>query len=377
MGLLLRYQLLWPVEGLNYTYVLHGHSHVMFLGWVFNVLLLAFIQEFTAVNRYKILFWLLQVCVLGMLIFFPLQGYDVGSIVFSALHTAGAIVFILMFFRATKQQRSLAIMLAKAALLFFILSAIGPFGLAYCKANGLQHTDWYRFSIYFYLHFQYNGFFFFGILSLFLRLIEHALPEKSLQRIRYACYVLVIACVPAYALSLLWAEPHGVFHVIGLIAALAQLVAAGMMVNPVRKTLLMNNGLLQPQVKLLFLLSFVALIVKLVLQVISAHPAAALFAEEFRSVVIAYLHLVLVGVVTVFLIGWLVQKRILANKVWPVILLLTGFTGSEILLVLLPWWSDFAAGISFSVFNYALFMFSCLMVCATGLMLRAGVVAPK
>lgn len=369
--------MLWPLDGLNYIYVLHGHSHVMFLGWVCNVLILAFIQEFIAVNRYKVLFWFLQLCILGMMVSFPLQGYGIVSIVFSSLHTAGTIVFILFFFNSTKQQRSLASMLAKTALLFFGLSSIGPFGLAYFKAIGEQHSDLYRFSIYFYLHFQYNSFFFFGILGLFLQLIRHVLPEKSLSHIRVACYIMITACIPAYALSMLWAEPPFIFYIIGLIAALAQFIALGMMVNPIRQALTLENNLLEPAVKILFLLSFVALTIKLLLQIISVHPAVALFAEDFRSIVIAYLHLMLVGVISLFLIGWLIQKRILVKVRWALMLLLTGFTGSEILLVLLPWWADLTAGSTLSVYNYALFILSLFMVCATALMLHAGLAGKK
>ncbi len=344
----------------------------MFLGWVFNVLFLAFVQEFTAVNKYKRLFWLLQFCVLGMVVSFPLQGYGVFSIVFSGLHTVTAVWFIVLFFRETRQQRSLAIMFARTALLFFVLSALGPFGLGYFKASGLQHTDWYRFSLYFYLHFQYNGFFFFGILSLLFRLLEHILPENFLRSIRYAGYVLIISCVLAYSLSLLWAQPHQMFNWIGLLAALAQMTAFLLMMKPVRIAWMAIRNTLSPLVRFLFQISLVALLAKLLLQIVSAHPTVALFAEAFRSVVIAYLHLMLVGVITLFLVGWLIHKRILTNMFWPVTFLLTGFLGSQILLVLLPWWSDLAVGVPVSVYNNALFVFTFFMVCGVGIMFRAS-----
>jgi hypothetical protein len=99
IGLFLRYQVISPIDGVVYSYVLHAHSHVMFLGWVFNVLIIAFTTEFAEVRGFKILFWFLQFCVLGMLISFPLQGYGVFSITFSTLHTFAALVFIIQFFR--------------------------------------------------------------------------------------------------------------------------------------------------------------------------------------------------------------------------------------------------------------------------------------
>ena len=144
IGLFLRYQVISPVEGVVYSYVLHAHSHVMFLGWVFNVLILSFTMEFAEVKGFKNLFWLLQFCMLGILISFPIQGYNLFSITFSTLHSFTALAFIIQFFRATKIRSTIALTLAKAALLYFALSSIGPFFLGYPKANALDHLNIYR-----------------------------------------------------------------------------------------------------------------------------------------------------------------------------------------------------------------------------------------
>jgi hypothetical protein len=345
----------------------------MFLGWVLNVIIIAFTTEFIEVKNFKILFWFLQCCVVGMLVSFPLQGYGGFSIAFSSLHTFGVLAFIVLFFRASKNVTSLSLTLAKASLLFFAISSIGPFSLAYLKANGLDHSNLYRFSIYFYLHFQYNGVFFFGVLSLIMKLLENKMSPRDLSGARLGCYILIFSCVPAYFLSILWSQPTIVFNLIGFVAALAQLIGLFFLLRPLRTLLPQLN--LSQQEKLLLSASFVAVILKSILQLISAHPAAAVFANEFRSIVIAYLHLVLVGFISLFLIAWLMIKRTIEPRApWSIGLIVGGFIGSETLLVISPWNDQFFQ-ISTTAFNYTILLFSVLIVLGLGIMLLNRVVS--
>ena len=59
-------------------------------------------------------------------------------------------------------------------------------------------------------------------------------------------------------------------------------------------------------VRMILGLSFLALIIKLLLQTGSLHPEISKLAYGFRSIVIAYLHLVLLAITTLFLLGFLV-----------------------------------------------------------------------
>lgn len=366
MGLLLRYLPIAPINGIVYTYVLHAHSHVMFLGWVFNVLIIAFSTELAEVKGFKPIFWFLQCCVLGMLVTFPFQGYAFASIAFSTLHTIAAFVFIVKFFRTTKQQHSLALLLAKAGLLYFALASIGPFFLGYLKAQGLDHSNWYRYSIYFYLHFQYNGFFLLGVLSLFIKLIENVLSDTDLRRAGRGGYILIISCLPAYFLSVLWSDPSGIFYVIGFLAAFAQLVGLWFFARPL--SVLFKSIKLSRSSRLLFSLAFAALMLKSVLQILSAVSWAATFADQYRSVLIAYLHLVLLGFISFFLLGWLIEKKILHPRQWAVRLLVSGFIVSEVLLVIFPW-NDQYIGIPVMSQLVMLFVLSFIMVVGLALLI--------
>ncbi|MBT1687096.1 hypothetical protein [Dawidia soli] len=336
MGLFLRYQLIAPTQAVNFTYVLHGHSHVMFLGWVFNVLYLAFVSQFTAGQRiFRILFWILQVSVAGMLVSFPLQGYGLYSIVFTTLHTFGAYVFIACFLFHTRTRSSLAITLARTALLLFVVSSFGPFYLGYLNATGLGHSNLYRFAIYFYLHFQYNGFFFFGVLTLLLQAVEPALTPAGRTRVRRGMYIAWGTSVLTYPLSILWASPGMGYNIVGFVAAVVQVLALLCFITPVKIFL---SQLTDRSARLLVVLSAAALVFKCILQILSAHPALALFANEYRAVVIAYLHLVLLGCISFFLVGWLIYKDLLPAGIGrPVKAMIIGFIGSEIVLGIMPW----------------------------------------
>jgi hypothetical protein len=75
-----------------------------------------------------------------------------------------------------------------------------------------------------------------------------------------------------------------------------------------------------------------AFILKNVLQFFSAFPAIALMAYQNRNFVIAYLHLVLLGFVTLYVFSQLIQKN-LAGRIGTRLFLFS-FITTEILLVL-------------------------------------------
>lgn len=365
IGVLLRWQFIAPTRGINYTFFLHAHSHVMFLGWVFNVLYIGMVTDHIAEKEqrfFQALFMVLQMLVAGMMLSFPRGGYDLYSIVLSTLHTLGAIVFIVRFYRCSKHITTTSTWYARAALIFFVISAIGPFSLGYLMANGLGQSQWYYFSVYFYLHFQYNGFFLFGILSLFFGLLERKKIGFNAAKAKTIGKILAATCLPAYLLSVLWAEPGLIFNITGGIAAALQLVALIMLIALLRRN---RNALRQTfHASSLTLLSVAlfAFAVKLALQLVSAAPVVALLAYALRPVVIAYLHLVLVAVITLFLLVWYFESGLLAIRPGKktMLLLLVSFAGMEVCLVLTPWWSRMSGFAIFPVSHY-LFFFSVLL----------------
>lgn len=365
LGVFLRWFILSPVQGVNYTYILHTHSHIMFLGWVCNVLYLAFTYNHIEENQRKLfvrLFVVLQVLIAGMLIAFPLHGYGLYSIIFSTLHTLGMVLFAVLFFRKSIAKDTASWWFARMALIFFILSAAGPFSLGYIMTLGPAHRNWYYFSIYYYLHFQYNGFFTFGIFSLFLRLLESRQLILNNAGVIKAGQLMAVACVPAYLLSVLWSQPGIGFNIAAGIAACLQVYAFILFIKLFRSLYAAWGSSLSRMSRSVLRIVLVCFGVKLLLQCISAFPQVAAMAYLLRPVVIAYLHLVLVGIITLFLFAWYRENNLMNIKYdMPVLTLcVIAFTGMELVLIAMPWWTTLQPVLIYPSFYYV-FIFSTML----------------
>lgn len=338
IGLLLRFHFLFPISWLKYPYWLHTHSHIMFLGWIVNVLMLAFIYNNNLWStRYRNLFWCIQLQLVGMLVAFPLQGYGAFSITFSTLHILSIGIFTVWIFKDLSNQKGvISIWFLKASLILFLVSALGPLSLGPIIANGLGYTKWYYFSVYFYLHFQYNGVFIFGILSLLFRWLEGRQTALHTTMAQTAGWLLFISLLPSYFLSVLWSEPSIMFNWIGFTGAILQLLSIFLFKQATTNHYVEKLNLYP---KLLLTGACIAFILKSVLQIISAHPVVASLAYEVRDFIIAYLHLVMIGVVTFFLLGWYLLE-IFSNKLTiPITLIVVSFFVTEFILgAPKSWW---------------------------------------
>jgi hypothetical protein len=365
IGVFLRWQFISPTSGVNYKFFLHAHSRIMFLGWIFNVLYIAFVTKHIDEKGDKFflsLFWVLQVLNVGMLISFPLEGYGPFSILFSTLHTIGGILFVVRFFVKTKNVTSTSSWYAKTAQLFFVISTAGPFSLGYLMSNGMGNSHWYDFSIYFYLHFQYNGFFLFGIFSLFFSQLEKKKIRFQTQKAKTFGIILAAATVPAYILSTLWAKPGYLLNVIGATSGIVQCFCFVVLLTMVRPILTEIKRTFSNPSFVLLIITLSGFGLKLLLQLVSAFPSIAQMAYEQRPIVIAYLHLALVGVITSFLLVWYLEEDMIGSTVpkGTIYLYLTSFFGMETILVLTPWWNLISESIFFKASELA-FFFSALL----------------
>ncbi|HEX8038871.1 MAG TPA: hypothetical protein VF490_06955 [Chryseosolibacter sp.] len=356
LGLFLRFQFIRPTPGIRYTYFLHSHSHIMFLGWVFNVLYLSFIGYHIPEKQrhgYLTFFLWLQVPVAAMMISFPIQGYGLYSIIFSTVHTLAVMVFTFVFYSRTKDQKTVSLWFAKMGLFFFFLSTAGPFSLGYLMSHGLGQTHWYNFSIYYYLHFQYNGFFLFGVLSLFYQMLERKQIRPDARKALVFGKRMAVACVLTYPLSILFARPGLAFNAIGAAGALVQLIAIGLFLKDLRPLLTSICSRFLRSSRFYLTVVAAAMLLKALLQLASAEPGIAELAYHLRPVVIAYLHLVLIGVITLSMLVWFLETKLvnesLARKAMAV--LLVGFAGSEMALVVSPWWANAPASVTIFVFS--------------------------
>jgi hypothetical protein len=110
---------------------------------------------------------------------FIIQGYGLISIIFSTASLFVACVFAYFYFQDLKQiaKDDLSKNWFKAALFFNVFSSLGTFALAYMMVTKNIHQNEYLASIYYYLHFQYNGWFFFACMGLLFSMLQ---PQSDL-----------------------------------------------------------------------------------------------------------------------------------------------------------------------------------------------------
>ena len=175
-------------------------------------------------------------------------------------------------------------------------------------ANKVIHEKWYLEAVYYFLHFQYNGWFFFSGMGLLFSMMEKWISEK--QTLKYIFWFFCLACGPAYFLSALWMDIPILIYFLVILAALAQVAGWMIFLKLLRKYSASLKTSLPLNGRILLLLSCVALTIKLLLQLGSTHPALSQLAFGFRPIVIGYLHLVLLGVISIFILGYSISMKL-------------------------------------------------------------------
>ncbi|MBS1745362.1 MAG: hypothetical protein JST21_04250 [Bacteroidetes bacterium] len=315
LGIIMRYKIAFSLPFINQKYFLEAHSHFAFSGWVTQalmVLIATYIEgklSSFSLKKYNRLFFANLITAFGMLISFPLQGYGLISIIFSTLSIFVSYAFAFTVWNDLKliQEKSISHLWIKSALIFNVISSAGPYILSYMLVtnNIVQHV--YLASTYFYLHFQYNGWFFFTCMGLLSdKLNPQQFSEKLKRNIFYAFF---FASIPAYFLSALWLPIPTWLYIIIVLAAFTQISA---WVVFLVKLFSKYQPFFEIQPKIvtyLLTLSSIALSIKLLLQLISTIPALSTWAFGFRPIVIGYLHLIFLGVFSIFILSYGLDKK--------------------------------------------------------------------
>lgn len=371
LGVLMRYKIGFEFPYLDQKKVQHSHSHFAFAGWISHtlmVLMVYFLQsklkDFEG-NKYKKVIIANLICSYGMLIFFIIQGYALASILFSTTSLFVSYYFSYLYFKDLKILESdVASNWFKASLWFNILSSAGTFYLAFMMATKHVIQDLYLSSIYFYLHFQYNGWFFFAAMGLLFGYLNIQKTEHPF--IKTSFYMFAISCIPAYLLSVLWLKIPVWLYIIAIITGIIQIYTwfklLFILIQKRKKSLENQSSI----VKYTLLFAGLALSLKLILQVAITIPIVSDWAYGFRPIIIAYLHLVLLAIFSLFLLFYIYSQRFfeVTNAVkFGLTVFLIGVLLNEFLL-----------GIQgLAAINYILIPYINEMLFATALVLLLGI----
>lgn len=246
-----------------------------------------------------------------MLISFPLGGYRTFSIVL--LSVFGLTSYVLSY-RLLKDIKgnSVAHKLIKYGIYYYLLSSLATWFLAGVMVT-LGKTDLYYNTVYFYLHFLYNGYFAFVLFGLLFHVFEKQQIIIS-KKNQYNFFIyLNIACLPAYALSVLWTDVSFVFNVVGFVASILQLISLLFLIKITKQVLPQLNW--NSISKLLLKFAFIAYSFKIVIQIASSFPfivGKSIALKPFF--IIGYLHLFTLAFMSVLILLILVELKIIVFK---------------------------------------------------------------
>jgi hypothetical protein len=343
IGIILRYKIVFPLPFIDQKFLLHAHSHFAFAGWISQALmalLVTNLSEQTKQNYFIKYRWVLYANLLtayGMLFTFPFTGYGFLSILFSTLSVFVSYVFAFLYWKDLNKVTTRHISKAwyKLALICNVISSVGPFSLAYMMAVKTIPQNLYLASIYFFLHFQYNGWFFFacaGLLS--YQLSIYHIPFQKLKRVYQ---LFAFSLFPTLFLSLLWWPIPAWLYVLVIIAAVSQLAGWWLLINAIRQHLPEIKKTISRLSAYLFGLCSAALTIKLFLQAGSVIPSLSKLAFGFRPIVIGYLHLVLLGVISIFILAYSIALNYISlskTVSTGVIVFVSGIILNEVLLMI-------------------------------------------
>jgi len=340
LGVLMRYKISFSFPYLDQKNLQNAHSHFAFLGWISQTIYLLLINTLgtsIGLKRVQLYHYFLGanwISAFGMLIAFSLQGYAFYSIAFSGFSIFLSFVFIVIFWKDIKMlQNKTAGLWFKYALICMLISTLGTISLIIMLASKTVEQETYLVSIYWYLHFQYNGWFFFSIIGLVFN--HFGQSNEYFKTNRLAFKLLAFSSIPAYGLSVLWLHLPLWLLIIIAMAAISQTIGWALLVYNVFKQKILKDIKIHDYVKWLLLIIAVTGSIKFCLQLGSTIPSISQLAFGFRPIVIAYLHLVLLAFLSLLLIAYMFMNelvKISKTTITGMIIFVFGILINEFLL---------------------------------------------
>jgi hypothetical protein len=363
LGGLMRYKIGFEFPYFEQKFIQHAHSHFAFSAWISQtlfVLLLNSLSKHRNISSiYKKLLIGNAIAAYGMLFSFSIQGYGLVSIAFTVLSLLIDYLFAYNYIKDLKQVNHPSRNWYTAALLFNVVSSVGTYTLAYMMATHHIKQNIYLGSVYFYLHFQYNAWFLFACIGLLIDKLHEGNSNFIYNNNIFKLFV--VSVIPAYMLSILWLKLPIYLYIFVVFAALTQILAWILLLKDSVYNLKQIN-IDKNTKKILFILTM-AMSIKLGLQLVSTIPSISQLVFGFRPIVIAYLHLVLLCIISLFLLnyinGFMLIKQDKNSKIslW---IFICGIFINEFILGI-----QGVAGLSYNMIPFAneiLFINSCLII---------------
>src|SRR5690625_1340376 len=295
-----------------YDHILHGHSHLAILGWtflgVFVIFLALFWQKFSGKEKAeaKLITYILFIITTIMFAAFLYQGYALYSIIVSTLHIFLEYWVISFIYRITKRNQTIprtSRLFINGALLSLIISSLGPFSLGFISASGLKDSYLFDVAIYFYLHFQYNGWLFLFLIGLFIIILNTRKVFIRHSFLSAGFWIYFIALLPSFFASVLWVDHPHFIYTLALVGSVGQWLAIVCILYSFSGVVKSLKEQVSKGLTLLLSLIFLLLFFKSTMELGLVLPNLAHLVFETRSVIIGYLHFTLLGFISLFILA--------------------------------------------------------------------------
>lgn len=299
LGVVLRVSFITDT-GVNYRNLLHAHSHLAFLGWVFTgiaaLIIRSFVDDEKLRGKFRLQYWMFFLSNAAMIVSFILNGYNTSSIVFSSIHMAATFWFAsTVWGNLDRKTGGVPETILKSGFIFLFLSALGPLSLPVISKVYTKQSHLYQDALHYYLHLQIYGWFTFALLAIFLKRIE------QVSGTRYAkdhVFILSLVILTLSSLPLSIQPGNGNFNLyIGMTSAGLGFFILWKIYNKVRNVMLISDRtdrILYTSITSAFILKSVAL-------GLSGMDTIGNMLSD-RDVIIGFLHLYLIGVITLLII---------------------------------------------------------------------------
>ncbi|WP_099157217.1 hypothetical protein [Virgibacillus ndiopensis] len=308
-GLWMRLYHFSPNMTIPYTNIMHGHSHLAILGWAFLGAFIVFLTIFWKTikrkTQAKIVTIVLFVTSFLMFISFIYQGYGQYAVIMSSIHIFVEYWAAIFIYWEVKLQTSIpraSRYFINGSLLALVISAIGPFSLGFISTNGLRDSYVFDMAIYFYLHFQYNGWLYLFLVGLFISAMHFKRIRFNHSILEAGFWVYFLSLFPGYFLSVLWVELGNYSQVLATIGGIGQWIGVFGVIIAFKGIWVRLYREFHDITVICLWITFFLLIVKSTMELGLISPTMASLVYETRSVIIGYLHFTLLGFVSTFIL---------------------------------------------------------------------------
>jgi len=304
-----------------------------YLLWLINKYVIT--DLFSSSKSFRIWFW--TEFVLSNLIFvsFFIFGYSKIPITLLGIHTLISYWGIIkIFIRSNSISTKLKVPL-RLGLIGFIISSIGPILIPLIQKGIIFEGQSINIGINFYLHFHYNAWFIFTIISILVSYLEQKQILQLGKDYKFGMYLMFATLFVSYFNSLYWINFPIITEYLFFITSGVQLLGFYLVVMPILKNVMFTDSVFEKGTKLALMLIMIIWESKYLFELIVNFPNQSLFNVGNHFLQIAYLHWVFLGIVTPFIVLLFQELNFLPRLKIYNIFFWSGWIGTELLLIAL------------------------------------------